>query len=89
VPEDAAAVLAALGEPGLEALRATVAAPPDDGSRHSGGALLDAARCLAADRDPRSVRALVVLRQVAPRPVRAAVARVAADVRARLAEDSP
>ncbi|HUQ05869.1 MAG TPA: hypothetical protein VM261_25380 [Kofleriaceae bacterium] len=87
VPEDAAAVLSALGEPGLEALRAAVATPPDDG--RSGGALLDAARCLAADRDPRSVRALVVLRQVAPRPVRAAVARVAADVRARLADASP
>lgn len=100
VPEDAAAVLAALGEPGLEALRAAVVAPPDDaalvslgppGSSHDdrGGALLDAARCLAADRDPKSVRALVTLRHVAPRPLRAAVARVAADVRARLAEDSP
>jgi hypothetical protein len=85
VPEDAAAVLAALGEPGLDALRADVSAPAED----AGAALLDAARCLAADRDPKSVRALVMLRQVAPRPVRAAVAPVAADVRARLAEDSP
>jgi hypothetical protein len=85
VPEDAAAVLAALGEPGLAALRTAITSPPPD----VGGALLDAARCLAADRDPRSVRALVTLRHVAPPPLRAAVPRVAADVRARLAEDSP
>jgi hypothetical protein len=87
VPDDAAAVLAALGDAGLVALRAAVTTPPEGAD--AGAALLDAARCLAADRDPRSLRALVVLRQVAPRPVRAAVARVAADVRARLAEDSP
>ena len=85
VPDDAEAVLAALGEPGLAALRAAVASPPES----AGAALLDAARCLAADGDPRSVRALVALRHAAPRPLRAAVARVAADVRARLAEDSP
>jgi hypothetical protein len=85
MPADAPAVLAALGEPGLEALRATVTSPPDE----SGGALLDVARCLAADRDPKSLRALVMLRHTAPRPLRTAVARVAADVRAQMAEDAP
>ena len=93
VPEDALDVLAALGEPGLEALRAAVAAIAAPGAAAEvgdlGGALVDVARCLAADRDPRSVRALVALRQAAPRPLRAVVARVAADVRARLAEDAP
>lgn len=79
VPDDDAAVLAALGTSGLAALRAMVAVPPPD----VGGALLDAARCLAADPDPRSARALAGLRHAAPRPLRAALARVAADVRAR------
>lgn len=94
VPEDAEAVLAALGEPGLEALRAAVAAIAAPAAAavevgDLGGAMVDVARCLAADRDPRSVRALVALRQAAPRSLRAVVARVAADVRARVAEDAP
>lgn len=85
IPEDAAAVLAVLGDAGLERLRAVLAAPPAGVD----GALLDAARCLAADPDPRSLRALVALRHGAPRSLRASVARVAADVRARLPEASP
>ena len=62
---DAAVAVAALGADGLAALRAAVVAEVD-----RPGALLDAARCLADDDDPRSVRALVQLRHQAPRVLR-------------------
>ncbi len=78
LPDDADAVLAALGPAGLDAVRAAVSPPPAG----SDGALLDAARCLAADPDPRSRRVLTGLRQAAPRSLRAAIAGVAADVAA-------
>lgn len=66
---DPRAAVAALGEPGREALYAVIAAPTD-----RTGALLDAARCLAADDDPRAARAFTQLRQRAPRVLRAPLA---------------
>ncbi len=74
LPHDAAAVLAALGPAGLEAMR--VAAR----SSGSGAAAVAVARCLAADPDPRSQRALLQLRHTAPPTVRGAIARVAATI---------
>ncbi|HVK75809.1 MAG TPA: hypothetical protein VM734_20905 [Kofleriaceae bacterium] len=77
LPDDAEAVLAALGPDGLAGLRALAGAVPAT----SGAAAIAAARCLAADADPRSQRALAQLRHAAPAPVRAAVARAAAAVK--------
>ena len=77
LPADGPAVLAALGAPGLDAVRTAVVAAETEADR--GAAVLDAARCLAADDDPRSRRALVRLRHAAPRPVRAAIGKVAAE----------
>jgi hypothetical protein len=79
LPADAAAVSTALGPAGFDAVRAVLATPPADAS----AALVDAARCLALDPDPRSLRVLARLAHVAPRPVREAVARATAVVRAR------
>jgi len=76
LPADAPAVLAALGAPGLDALRTTLAEPGVAAEPEAAAAVLDAARCLAADDDPRSRRELVRLRHAAPRPVRAAVGRL-------------
>ena len=48
-----------------------------------GAAAIDAARCLAADDDPGSRRALEELRHRLPRALRATLAAVVADVAAR------
>lgn len=77
LPADADAVIAALGAPGLEALR-TVLAGEAAARPESAAAVLDAARCLAADDDPQSRRTLARLRHAAPRTVRTAVGRLAA-----------
>jgi len=69
---DAAVAVAALGDEGLTALRAVVSAGLD-----RPGAILDAARCLAADDDPRSLRTLAQLSHTAPRVVRMPIARLA------------
>lgn len=60
--------LSALGKDGLERLRQLMArssAPP--------GALLDSARCLAADRSAKSRKALLALQSKGPRDIRAQV----------------
>lgn len=76
LPADAPAVLAALGAPGLDALRATLLAPGVAARADNAAAVLDAARCLVADDDPRSRRELARLRHAAPRPVRAALGKL-------------
>lgn len=70
---DPAAGLAALDDAGKEALRGAVAPAP----ARRPGALLDAARCVALDDDPRSVRALAALRHRAPRALRVPLATLA------------
>ncbi len=67
---DPAAGLAALDDAGKEALRAALT--PTRAGRP--GALLDAARCVALDDDPRSQRALAALRHRAPRALRVPLA---------------
>ncbi|MBK9030153.1 MAG: hypothetical protein IPL61_02240 [Myxococcales bacterium] len=69
---DAEAAIAAMGPAGRAAMVAAVAGPLD-----RPGALLDLARCLAADDDPASARALATLRQRAPRALRAPLAALA------------
>lgn len=86
LPRDAAAVLTALGGAGRAAVRELVAPAPADGEPAAippGAAAIDAARCLAADDDPASRRALEVLRHRLPRGLRATLAAVIADVAAR------
>lgn len=70
---DPAAVLARLGEPGLARVRAIIATPD-----LPAGAVIDAARCLLADPAPASARAVRELRDVAPPPVRRALAQLPA-----------
>jgi hypothetical protein len=84
LPRDAAVVLAALGTDGLDAVRALVA-PPDHAPAPiaAAAAAIDAARCLAADDTPASRRALDGLRARLPRPLRATLAAVTDDARAR------
>jgi hypothetical protein len=67
--DDPAAGLAALGDDGRAALWAAV-----DGPLEHPGAILALARCLAADDDPASLRALTVLRHRAPRGLRGRLA---------------
>lgn len=67
---DPAAGLAALDDAGRDALRAALAPAPAGRP----GALLDAARCVALDDDPRSQRALAALRHRAPRALRVPLA---------------
>ena len=65
---------AAPGAPsGLVRLRVLASAPPD---RAPAPALLDAARCLAADDDPASAQALRALAAKGPRQIRAAVGKL-------------
>lgn len=78
LPEDEEAVMGALGAPGLDALR-TLLAGPDAARPAAAAAVLDAARCLAADDDPRSRRALMRLRHAAARPVRTSLGKLAAE----------
>lgn len=91
LPRDAPAVLTALGADGRAALRALVTAPSaTTGSSATtstvpapGAAAVDIARCLAADADPASVRAVESLRHRAPRALRPILDAVVAAVAAR------
>jgi hypothetical protein len=66
---DAATMLATLDSNARDALRAVLTVDVEQP-----GALLDAARCVATDRDPRSQRAIQSLRHSAPRSLRSALA---------------
>ncbi|MCE9577890.1 MAG: hypothetical protein K8W52_32455 [Deltaproteobacteria bacterium] len=68
-----APILAALGDAGLARLRALAVDPPTDAP---GPALVDAARCLAADRDPASATAVRALVNHGPRALRGAINRL-------------
>jgi hypothetical protein len=70
-----APILDALGAAGLTRLRALATAPPDDAP---GPALVDAARCLLADRDPASATAVRALATHGPRAIRGQLARLRA-----------
>lgn len=71
--DPAAPILAALGDAGRARLRALAGAPPADAP---GPALVDAARCLVADRDPASATAVRALINRGPRAVRSRIARL-------------